>query len=86
MELGAGKLSKQLSQDLLHKDQHSQVQVKVVSNLYGCLNLTLVRANAQSLLLSGGYIIQEGDTCSSFRNITLCFIYSCISLNVLSVL
>ena len=38
---------------------------KVVSNLYGRLNLTLVRANARSFLLRGGYIIQEGDTCSS---------------------
>ena len=37
---------------------------KVVSNLYGRLNLTLVRANARSLLLRGGYIIQEGGTCS----------------------
>ena len=35
---------------------------KVVSNLYGRLNLTLVRANARSLLLR--YIIQEGDTCT----------------------
>ena len=35
---------------------------KVVSNLYGRLNLTLVRANTRSLLLR--YIIQEGDTCT----------------------
>ena len=50
---GAEKLSK-LSQDLLH-----------TLPLYGRLNLTLVRANDWSLLLKGGYIIQEGDISSS---------------------
>ena len=35
---------------------------KVVSNLYGRLNLTRVRANARSLLVR--YIIQGGDTCT----------------------
>ena len=38
---------------------------KEVSNLYARQNLTLVRANARLLLLRGGYIIQEGHTCTS---------------------
>ena len=61
------KLSK-LSQDLLHNiaTRTNTPKSKVVSNLYSRLNLTLLRANARSLLLRGGYIIQEDDT-----NITL---------------
>ena len=66
MELEAGKLSK-LSQDLLHTLPQGPTppKSKVFSNLYGHLNLTLVWANARSLFLRGGYIVQEGDTCSS---------------------
>eukprot|EP00731_Ephydatia_muelleri_P023608 Em0015g1191a len=37
---------------------------KVVCSLYGCLNLTLVRANAQALLLRCGCSLQEGDSSS----------------------
>eukprot|EP00731_Ephydatia_muelleri_P007634 Em0003g1882a len=38
---------------------------KVVCSLYGCLNLTLVRANARALLLRCGCSLQEGDISSS---------------------
>ena len=56
---------------------------KVVSNLYGRLNLTLVRANAQSLLLR--CIIQEGDSYKPKLNFVVSvfylFVYHCISFN-----
>ena len=67
MELGGKKVVQAFSRLASYLVTRTNTpKSKMVCNLYGRLNLTLVLANTQSLApLKGRYIIQEGDTNSS---------------------
>ena len=63
MELGGKEVVQAFSRLASHLVTRTNTpKSKMVCNLYGRLILTLVLVNTRSLLLRGGYIIQEGDT------------------------